>query len=89
MPKRALFAGAMAAALVFEVFQQVREDLGPSTVATPAPEAAVDGLPGAIALGDIAPGGTGVQTPKDTVKDASVILQGAPATLMMRRVREK
>ena len=43
--------------------QQGVEDLGPGAVLAPAVEAVVDGLPRAIAFGDVGPRGTGVQVP--------------------------
>jgi hypothetical protein len=37
-------------------------------------EAVVDGLPLAVAFGQVAPGGAGVQSPEDAVEDGAVVL---------------
>jgi hypothetical protein len=74
------------AILVFEVFEQVCEDVGPGAVLTPAPEAAVDSLPRALTLGDVPPGGAGVHTPQDAIEDTMVILPGSSAAVVVCRV---
>ncbi len=42
-------------------------------------EAVVNGLPGAVALGQVALGGAGVQPPEDTVEHQAVVLPLSPA----------
>jgi len=72
-----------------EVLQQVSEDPSPSAVVAPASEAAVDGFPGPIALGDVAPGGASVEAPEDPIEDALMILPGSATTVLVGRVREE
>jgi hypothetical protein len=79
---------AQAAAL-FQVSQQMREDLGPGTVTTPTSEAAIDGLPRAIPIGDVPPGSTGMQAPQNTVKEALVILQRTAAPTVVSPMRKE
>jgi hypothetical protein len=50
------------------------EDLHPDPLALPAKETIVTGLPGRVAFGQIAPGGTGAQHPENAVKHLAVIL---------------
>jgi hypothetical protein len=75
--------------LTFEVFQQVRENPSPGAVFTPASEAAVDGFPRAIALGNVTPRGAGVEAPQNAIEEAMRILPGPATTVLVRRVREK
>lgn len=77
------------AALTLKPFQQVGEDPSPGAVFPPASEAAVDGFPGAIALGDVTPRGAGVEAPQDAVEEALMILPGPATTALVRRVREE
>jgi len=58
-----------------QVQQQGIEDFGPGAVLAPAVEAVVDGLPRAIALGSVGPGGAGMQVPKYTVNEAPMLLR--------------
>jgi hypothetical protein len=55
-----------------EAEQQGIENLGPNAIATPTVEAVIDGLPGTIAFGKIAPGSTGVEMPKNAVDHSAV-----------------
>jgi hypothetical protein len=48
------------------------------------PEAVVDGLPGAEALGQVAPGGAGVEPPEDAVEHKAVVL---PLAARLGRLR--
>src|SRR5262245_52306270 len=48
-------------------------------------EAVVDGLPGAVALGQVAPGGAGVQPPEDAVEQRAVVLPLAAPLARPRR----
>src|SRR5436305_4185038 len=60
--------------------QQGVEDLGPGAILTPAAEAIVEGLPGAVAARGVRPGGAGVQVPEDAVDQRAMVLPGvAPA----------
>src|SRR5436190_16641857 len=54
-------------AMSLQVIQQVADQAGPGAILTPAAEAVVGRLPGAIALGQIPPGGAGVANPKEGV----------------------
>src|SRR5262249_3279369 len=77
------------AALTLKVFQQMGEDPSPSAVFPPRSEAAVASFPGAVTLGDVAPGGAGVETPEDAIEDAVLILPATATTVFVRRVREE
>ncbi len=57
----------------------------PQPAAAPAPEATIDRRPGAVALGEIAPGGAGVQDPENPVKDTAMIPRGPAAPAACRR----
>ena len=60
--------------VLLEAGQHGVEDAG----ALPQPEAAVDCLPGAIALGYVAPGGAGAQDPEHGAEHEPMVLGGAP-----------
>jgi hypothetical protein len=62
------------------------EELVPRPRLRPAPEAGIHRLPGAISVGDIAPGGASGQFPADRVEDAPVVLP-RPAGLGWRQER--
>src|SRR5262249_51371706 len=79
---------AQAAAL-FQVFQQMREDLGPGTITAPTAEAAVDGLPRAIPIGDVPPGSAGMEAPQNAVNDAVVILPRTAAPTVVSPMRKE
>src|SRR5262249_3419134 len=56
------------------------QDAVEQTAATHLGEAVVDRLPVAVALGQITPGGAGVQPPEDAVEDGAIVLPlAAPA----------
>src|SRR5262249_22121489 len=57
---------------------EVVEDAVPGAALAPAVEAGVDGLPRAEELGQVAPGGAGVQDPEDAVDHEAVVL-GRPS----------
>src|SRR5436309_13817589 len=65
-------------ALVVQFVQQRGGDPGPSAIPAPPIEPGKDGLPGPVALGEIAPGRAGVQDPKDTVDDRAVVARRPP-----------
>jgi hypothetical protein len=69
---------AAQAAVALEVIEQPGEELGPHPILAPAIEAVVDGLPGAVAFRDIAPGGAGVEDPEDAVEAIAMGLPGMP-----------
>ena len=59
------------------------KDAVPQPAFAPAVEAAVDGLPGAEALGQVTPGSAGVQDPKDAVDHQAVVLVGVPGPVVL------
>ena len=69
--------------------EQPGDDAGPGAVLPPAIEAIVDGLPGPVALRDVAPGGAGVQDPEDAVDEGVMILPGMPAAAVMGRMGQE
>ncbi len=69
--------------LDLHVLQQLR----PSSVHLPAGEAFVDGLPGAITLGQVTPGCPGPQPPEHTVHHLAVVPPGPPTTINTRQQR--
>jgi hypothetical protein len=71
------------------VVQQVGPNPGPGAVLPPASEAAVDGLPGAIPLGEVAPQGARMETPQNPIEDALVVLPRATPTVPVGQVREE
>jgi hypothetical protein len=58
---------------------EVTEELLPEPARRPPAEPAVDGLPGAVAFGEIPPGHPGVKDKEDTVEDAAMIMIWPPA----------
>src|SRR5436305_11397865 len=58
--------------MLIEVVQEFGQERGPGAVLAPFVEAVVDGLPGTIAFGDVAPRGARVQDPEDAVEGAVV-----------------
>jgi len=54
------------------------EDALPRAVARPADEAIKAGLPRAVTLGNVTPGGAGLEAPEDAVDDAAVVGVGVP-----------
>jgi hypothetical protein len=75
--------------MLVEMVEQGGEHLGPRAIPTPAVEAVVDGLPRAIARGNVAPGGAGVQAPEETVEQAAVRLPRVPALAVVMQVRKE
>src|SRR5262249_8893149 len=69
--------------------QQGVEDLGPGAIFTPAVEAVVDGLPGAVAPWGVGPGGAGVQVPEDAVDQRAMVLPGVAAAPGVEAVGEE
>ena len=57
----------------------------PEAGSAPAIEAAGYGLPGAVAFGHVAPGGTGAQQPQDAVDHASVVQIRSTRSRFLRR----
>jgi hypothetical protein len=64
--------------LLLDGVKHVRPEAGP----LPAVEATRHGAPGAIARGQVAPGGAGAQNPSDAVHDAAMVY-GWPARLRL------
>jgi len=56
---------------------QPAEELFPEASRGPAAQPTVDGLPGPVALGEIAPGDPGVEDEQNAVEDPAMILIGA------------
>src|SRR5262245_34094483 len=54
------------------------EDLLPAALARPVVEALPDGVPGAEALGQVAPAGTGLGDPQHGVEEQAVVFGGDP-----------
>src|SRR5262245_28055382 len=61
----------------------------PGAVAAPSNQPVVAGLPGAVPLGQIAPGRAGPQLPQDAVNDTAVVSPAAAALLVTRQQRCK
>jgi hypothetical protein len=57
---------------------QLTEELLPAPARGPAPQPAVDGLPGTVALRQVAPGDAGVEDEQDAVEDPAVIMIRPP-----------
>ncbi|AGC47874.1 hypothetical protein MYSTI_06601 [Myxococcus stipitatus DSM 14675] len=57
----------------------------PGAISTPAHEAVIDGLPGAIARRDVAPGRSGMQPPENPVEDEPVVLPCTTPTLVRQQ----
>jgi hypothetical protein len=55
------------------------EDAFPAALSLPTKQAVVAGAPGAVALGQIAPGGTGAQHPENAVEHQAMIVVLAAA----------
>ena len=51
------------ATVAFQVVEEMGEEFGPSAIRSPTIEAVVDGLPGAIAFGNVPPRGSRMQDP--------------------------
>ncbi len=77
------------AAALLQVLQKKGENFGQGAIAAPAAEAAIDGLPGTIALRDVPPRRTGVQAPQDAIEEPPVVLQGASTATVVDPVREE
>jgi hypothetical protein len=71
-----------------ELEQEGVEDLGPSAILAPAVEAIRDGLPRAVALGGVRPGGAGMQMPEDAVDEAAMLLPRMSALAVVVAVGE-
>lgn len=76
-------------AVVVQFIQQRGDDAGPGAVAAPAVEAVVGRLPGAVALGEIAPGGAGMEDPEDAVEDRAMVTERMPQLAMIGAVRQE
>jgi len=69
---------------------QALDDLVQQAAAAEVAEAVVDGLPGAEALGQVAPRGAGVQAPEDAVEHQAVVLPlSAPLGRLLRKEGSK
>jgi hypothetical protein len=74
----------MAEATVpFQVVKQMGEKFGPRPILPPAIEAVINGLPGAIAFGDISPRCSRMENPENTVEEAMMREPGTPFTPVM------
>ena len=70
--------------LVILVLGEFRQDPSPHTSSCPTREARVNGLPLGVVLGQIAPGGAGLENPPDRVDDLPVVEARAPFTPPLR-----
>jgi hypothetical protein len=61
------------------------KEASPDARLAPAVEAAGDGGPAAIPLGEVTPRSTGTEEPQDAVQDASVVSGGAASVRCVRR----
>jgi hypothetical protein len=66
---------------------ELTEELRPEPSRRPAAEAAVDRLPGAVALGEVAPGDPGVEDEENAVEDPAMIMRGAAVPTLGREQR--
>ena len=73
------------AALRIGVLLEGVQDALPAPLGAPAIEAAGDRGPGAVALGDIAPGRAGAVEPQQPVDHAAVVHEGLAALAPLRR----
>src|SRR5262249_45887119 len=76
-------------ALLVQPQQEGVEDLGPGAVLAPAVAAGVDRLRRAVAVGDVRPGGAGVQAPQDAVDDGAVVFPRVPRPAAVVAVGEE
>jgi hypothetical protein len=60
-------------ALVVQLVQERGDDANPSAIPPPSVESSKYGLPWSVGLGEVTPGRTGVQDPKDPVDDRAVV----------------
>ena len=60
-------------ALVVQLVQERGDDANPSAIPPPSVESGKHGLPWSVGLGEVTPGRTGVQDPKDPVDDRAVV----------------
>ena len=60
---------------IVQFVQQRHGDADPGAVLPPAVEARVDRLPRAVALGEVAPRGPGVQNPEDAVDEGAIYIR--------------
>jgi hypothetical protein len=80
----------MAEATVpFQVVKQMREEFSPRSILPPAIEAVINGLPGAIAFGDIPPRSSRMQNPENAVEEAMMRKPGMPFAPMMSGVGQE
>lgn len=81
---------AMAEATVaFQVVEEMREEFGPGAIRSPTIKAVVDGLPGAIAFGNVPPRSSRVQDPENTIEEAMIREPRVPFATMMGRVGQE
>src|SRR3954451_278505 len=75
-------------ATVVELVQERGGDAAPGAVLTPPIEGREDRLPGAVAVGEIAPRGAGMEDPEDAINDRTGIVEGMACAAMMCPVRQ-
>src|SRR5262249_17818957 len=71
------------AAPALQVIEQPGHEAGPGPVLPPAVEPIIDGLPRAIPLREVPPGGPGVEHPEDAIEDRVMVVPGAPRPAVM------
>ena len=77
------------AATALQVIEQPGHEAGPGPVLAPAVEPIIDGLPGAIPLWEIPPGGPGVEHPEDAIEDRVMVVPRAPRPAVMGGVGQE
>ena len=74
---------------VVEFVQERGGDADPGAVLTPPIEGREDRLPGAVTLGEITPGGAGMEDPEDAINDRPGIVEGVACAAAMSPVRQE
>jgi hypothetical protein len=75
--------------LAVAAVKQEGENLVPGSVTPPGVETPISGLPGAIALGKVAPGGARVENPQDALNDGAVGVVGVSTSSPVTRIRKQ
>ena len=74
---------------VVEFVQERGGDADPGAVLTPPIEGREDRLPGAVSIGEITPGGAGMQAPEDAMNYRPGIVEGEACAAAMSPVRQE
>ena len=76
-------------ALIVQLIQQGGNQTHPSTVSTPTVEELDNCLPGPVTFWEVAPGGAGMQDPKDAVDQRSGIVEGVAGSMVVSAVGQQ